>query len=268
MARQRTYRSNIMFSLLGAVTFSADIVGVTKAGISSQSDLKTICTECDSPLTRSMNCAAHGAIAEPRRAREVDDVLVPLTDAQVDFIAGTNLPTGVVNIIHVEPAELAAAVRPGESAYRVRPAQNKKKQDIPTPGLALLTDMVSAGRFTFIAEVKLGAREREILVQLEVWNDQLILQELIRPEDLADADKVTPVEYDLTALDMLAELLEHRVETFDPTSVANPKAARMAALESTELFSVPATVTAVVAPSADLLGALAASLEAARAAAA
>lgn len=184
---QRTFASGVTFSygLLSAVFDVAPIRLPEKRRVS-------VCPVCEGlhKLAQVMHCpndAGHQFdLVKAARAIEVDGELVPLPEDDLAVLRDDGMPTGEMTLVVCPAAELEEATRPGESQYRVR--LNKKARS--SEQYALFLVLAADKDVAYHGEVKLNNRVTPMLFRLGVWQGQLVLTSLVRPEALAPVDEI------------------------------------------------------------------------------
>jgi hypothetical protein len=184
---QRTFASSVTFShgLLSAVFDVVPIRLPEKRRVS-------VCPTCSGlhKLVQVMHCPVDDShqfdLASAARAIEVDGELVPLPEEDLATLADDGMPTGALALSVCPAAELEAQTRPGEGQYRVR--LNKKARS--GEQYALFLALVADDTVAYYGEAKLNGRVTPTPFRLGVWQGQLILTSLVRPEALAEVDAI------------------------------------------------------------------------------
>lgn len=171
--------------------------------------------------------AAHGpfTVGEAARAKEIAKVLYRVTEDEIAEVKETDLPEKQGDV-EVFPAEqIERATMPSGSIYRLRP-----KGGLPL--YAMLLDLVGDTAKAYIVELNLrgGQKLYRVAVETDGANRQLVLHELIRPGDLAPFDALVLPSYDGRLLDQAGQLVDARIEDFDPSKFENGVKARAKAL--------------------------------------
>ena len=257
--RQRTFASGLKFRL-GLVGFEADAVSIRRTNSTKDVSFVNICPDCGVSLKGGQRfvCEAnHGPFlpSELKKARETEEGLVPMTDEDIAAVAG-DFVEGLMELSICPRSELEANTRPGETAYRLRP--DKKGQG--ASGYAILREMARHPELAIVGAMKLNGRMSPAPYTLEVWGDQLVLQGLVRPQDLAERDEIdaTPDE---RLVGMAMELMEANAKAFDAAALADERIGRLAVVLATKGGGVEPEATVTPIAKDDLFAALAASLE-------
>lgn len=184
---QRTFASGITFKygLLSAVFDVAPVRVPEKRRVS-------VCPVCEGlhKLNQVMHCPINPEhqfdLAKAARAIEVEGALVSLPEDDLAALGDDGMPVGELSLVVCPAAELEAATRPGESQYRVR--LNKKVRS--GEQYALFLALVSDPEVAYYGEVKLNNRVTPMPFRLGVWQGQLVITSLVRPEALAAVDEI------------------------------------------------------------------------------
>ena len=131
------------------------------------------------------------------------------------------------------PGATAAAVRPGEKGYLVRPAKGKRKVIEPSTEAAynvLLTYVAAHPEVALVGD--LIVKTTRSTYRLEMYGEQLFLQELVLPANLRERDDVDLDEPDPRLVGQLTQLAEVSLETFDVTNHTWDVADAMAELKA------------------------------------
>ena len=151
--------------------------------------------------------------SECLKGKETDDGLVLVTNEAIAAVRLSDLPEKTLEL-RAHPYEASSTFASG-SAYIFQP-------DIPQPFYATLMQLVDEqgvvstenGPKMLVGLVSYR-KGSEAFVRVERWGDQLILRELVRPEDV---DLFQPVDasVDTKLLDMARQLIDAQAEPFDP----------------------------------------------------
>jgi non-homologous end joining protein Ku len=260
---RRAVASNITFTIAGSfVQLQADLLS---AKPTDKTDFTSLCPDCTEPTAVSERyiCKhedAHGPYSrnELRKGREIDKMLYRAEDADIEAIKATTITKDEAVAVRVFPsAEVTNHVRPTGSSYLLRPLGKAQL------AYAALTQFVGDPKLAFLCEVLVRGSQK--LYRIEAWNGQLVLQELIRPNELAETETiVAPVTKEMTA--MLKQIIVNGTEkAFDPQQFRALTPERVAELDARLVSSGDGKeVTKGKQPSVnggDLLSALQASLE-------
>lgn len=246
--------SDVSITVLGLISFSADLVPLTESARKEQS-FRMVCPDCEAPTPsqQGYTCSeGHGPYSsgQMRKALEVDRVLSFVTQEEIADVKQTELPAKVANFGLYPSKDVLAATYPTGAVYRLRV---EKAVD----AVKVVTALVKEGTYRFVAEVNLGARSGQKLFQLAEWCGHLVIEELARPELVSP---LSPVEttVDAKLIAKAGELAATQVEDFDPTAFSSKVRARaMALADSKRDGSAPVGVSAPtvtkVDPTADLM---------------
>lgn len=230
---QRATAGGVRVTIDGTMlNLSADLCTVRR----SAKHFTNICPTCEesrdtetdpTQLEQRYVCVEHGhgpfLTGEVAKAREHEGRLVAVAEEARIAAAEPDLPVGVI-ALSVFPAEqIEAMCRPGDTAYRLRPM---KKGGTHLGLYAFLRQVTASGKYAMVGEMNLRGGQK--MYRLEVWSGQLVLQSLVRPEDIADVDDVDG-EVDEKELTMGFKLLDAVCEEFDPAAFADRRQARIAA---------------------------------------
>jgi hypothetical protein len=249
---QRTYASGVTIQL-GMLSAAFDLAPVRAKGISRT----TVCPTClaDGDIERlhqQMICdQGHvTTLAEAPRALEADGRLIPLTEEDHEALRANEVETGLLDL-HVCPsADLEAATRPGEAAYRVR---------IPRKGrvgeqYALLRELAKSPGLALYGVLKVNGRNNPQPYRLGVWKDQLVVQSLVRPDGLAEVDTIE-AEAPAELVEMGRQFMSSIAAPFDADLLSDERKVR------TEAILSRGAPTLVPTPAEGLMEQLAAALE-------
>lgn len=257
-ARQRTFASSLKFRM-GLVSLEADAVPIKRTNSSKDVSFVNVCPDCGVSLKGGQRFVcenSHGPFlpSELKKARETDEGLVPMTAEDIAAVAG-NFVEGVMEMSVCPRSELDENTRPGETAYRLRPG---KKGD--PSGYAILREMARHPDLALMGVMKLNGQMSPTPYALQVWGDQVVLQSLIRPQDLAERDEIdaTPDE---RLVGMAMELMQTNNKAFDASALADERISRLATVLATKGGTQPTEATVVPMKKDDLFAALAASLD-------
>jgi non-homologous end joining protein Ku len=164
--------------------------------------------------------------------------------------------------LRIHPADqVEAATRPGDLGYRLRPA-SKKGVVGPTKPYGILLGFASNPEVALIGELNLRGVVK--LYRLVVHRGQLLLHELIRPDELAATDDIDLADVSEAEVERARSLAAGMVEDFDPAAYRNLTVERIAELVASKAGDATPTPTeakAPVAEVADILSLLERSIE-------
>lgn len=250
-------------TLLGIINATADLVPVRRS--SKADDFITLCPDCTEPhqLGTRYVCEVegHGPYArnEVRVGKQLPDKrVVRVTDDEVAGAKGITIDKGAISLAAYNAKGVEAFTRPGEAAFRLRPKKASEVYD-------LLREIAADRNIALVGELATGDTTQK-LYRVELWNGQLVLQELLRPDDVAPADEISHATTgNPRALELARELLQTSVQDFDPVAHRNLTRERLEALTAAKANDPDATVpvtpaAAPVVPATDLVALLEASL--------
>lgn len=261
---------NVTFGLL---SMKGNVLTVKKANSNKSEEFKMVCPlhpETPHGVKQCYVCINDTAgetflPGECLKGREEgDDLILVPKDAIADARQGGDLPAKTLEL-RAHPFDPSATFASG-SAYVFQP---EAASQFYATLLALMdTDGViqtESGPKVLVGLVSLR-KGSETFMQLDRWGDQLVLRELVRPEDVDSFEPVDAVA-DTKLLNMARQLIDATAEEFDPEVYKASVRDRIAALVEQakngeidlEVFAKP---TATVD---DMAAILEASLEAAKA---
>lgn len=259
-AVQRTFASAVSFQL-GLLTVLADVVPVRKTNSAKATSMINICPECVEPTkpTQQYVCEhGHGPFgaAELSKARQTEEGLRRFTTEEVESVRESDVPSGVMTLNVCPAAELEATTRPSEQSYRLR--LGKKSQ----PGAyVLLRTLASDPELALYGVCKLNGRVAPVPFRLLVWRDQLVIQSLIRPADVAVSEAIVG-DVDEALLGMGKELLTKLSKPFDAELLTDERVAKLAMITATKAIAADTAPGPMKKPT-DLMSQLAVALVAA-----
>lgn len=202
---QKSIASNVRASLFGVLNLFVDVVPQKRPGSSNETGLKMLANEPDGLVkVEQRYVSPSGAVYRPHelvKGREVENEDGDTSWVQVTKEEQAAMNTGGLdqNMIDfkVHPAsEIDATCRVGEKGYRLRPGRagsaKKKKVSKPDNDLyVIIRELVEQtwDRFRFVGSLRL--RDNRQVYMLDLWNDQLMLTELVTDADLAVPDQIT-----------------------------------------------------------------------------
>lgn len=258
MSQQKTFASAVSFQL-GLLTVLADVVPVRRTGSAKAASFVNICPECVEPTRpKQQYVCEHGhgpyGPTDLVKARDTEDGLRRFSAEEVSAVRESEVPAGVMTLNVCPAAELEAATRPSEQSYRLR--LGKKSQ----PGAyVLLRALASNPDVGLYGVCKLNGRVAPTPYRLTVWRDQLVIQSLIRPADVAEGEEIEG-DVDEALLDMGNDLIKKLSKPFDPELLTDERVAKLAEIVQTQTGEVtPLPIKSK--PASDLMAQLAAALE-------
>lgn len=195
------------------------------------------------------------------KSKDTDGGLVIVTAEDVAAVKASSLPEKTLSL-QAHPYSPMATFASG-GAYIFQPASADEFYST----LLLLVDENGVVETESGAQMIVGLtsfrKNTESFVRVERWGDQLVLRELVRPEDI---DTFEPLEVSVESkmLDMAKMLLDAQSEEFDPETYKSAVRERIAALvEGSEGELAPAPIAK--AEKQDTFALLEASIAAAKA---
>lgn len=265
MSRQRAYATGYQITL-GMVNVPIDLVPVRRSEANKAKQFKIIAPEdvFPEPTPMEIRYVVPGqehlgmwTQSECDRGKEIEGsdgskTIVRASDEERSAVISgdeaTRLPDGVLEL-HIFPAEdIDAATVPNMKdggMYRLRPPAKKGKWVAPQSYLMLRDLIKSMPEKAFIGEISI--REIPRLARLSVWNDQIVLTELVRPSQVAPVDEIDG-EYNAALLAKAAELVNALVEDFDPDMFASQIEERAKAFAAAKLAEQGDIATPVQIP--------------------
>jgi non-homologous end joining protein Ku len=248
----RPYATDVKVKF-GMVTVTVDCMPV-KISSTGGTSFVNVCPECVTKPTQQYVCAdGHGPFTsgELAKARKVGKEFVLITDEEVAEIRKSDLVQRVLNLKPCPREQIEAQTRPGETQYRLK-LTGPGEED----GYSLLRYLADNRETTLYGVCKLTETGTPTPFRLEVWNDQIVMQSLLRPQNLTPAD-ACPVGVNPAYAEMGAQLLEKLRADFSADDLADERVERI------QKVMAEKTVTETdvqVLPELDLLAALEASL--------
>lgn len=257
------------------MTLIVDAYTVKRSDAGTTISATMVCPSCEVPtkLRQEYTCDEHGSFANADMARAID-VNGALTKVDAETLAAAKaeglLPDKRGEVKWFPAEAVTSQTRPGANVYRLGPApQGTKTKRVPEEQAtlySLFADAIEANPDK-VAAFEMTLRGIQRMFRLDVWNGDLILQELLRPGEFNDFDSPERVGYDNRLLATVNDLAEATVEEFVPNQYENFYRERADALAlqvgSGETPTV-APAAAVTTPDEDLLSALTASIEMAK----
>lgn len=224
-SEQKSTASNFTLRL-GLASISVDVAPIRKTNSAKAVSLVTTCPTCALSVRGGQRFFCpdeHGPFlpSELTRARETEDGLVPLTADEVAELKD-NYPTGVFEMHVTERSELAKVARPDGAAYRLRiptkkgtrPLSPKTREELARQ-YDVFRAMASHPTLCLYGVAKVNGNVATQGYRLDVWEGQLLLQSLVRPQDLAELDEMPSGAADPKLLSMAAELMETMADAVD-----------------------------------------------------
>lgn len=262
----RKAQSGVSISLGPLMTMQGDTYSVQRSGAGADEKFKLACPESTDADVHGASqhyvCDQHGdvgTVGEMKHRKEISKGQFILVDEEeIAAAKESDLEKGVLSVAAHPVTDVDKHTFPYGSAYVFVPAARNPLHSVL---LAVLSDPDC--EYALMGEM-LGVRGGTKLVRLEAWHNQLVIQELLRPEDTNEFDDLTtPVED--KHVTMTLNLLGQLAEEFDPEEYRNRTAERVKALVEAKLngtnVAVATTTAPVKDPMADFEAMLAASVQ-------
>ncbi len=261
--KRRSVASNVILSIDTFVQVRVDLLS---ARPTDTNEFKSLCPQCDQPekLMQKYICAHnHGPFTsnEVAHGREIDKVLYTASDEDYAEVKAPTVldPKAPIQVRVFKAEEVTASTRPTGTSYLLR------SQKSAEAAYVALAACIKDNKLAFLAEIVV--RNSQKLYRIELWNEQLVLQELIRPNELAQAEAVV-AHVPAQALKMMKEVIAAKVEkNFNVHDFRYLAPERMAELDERLISKKPAkkskkTQVTIQNDGQDLLEALKASVAA------
>lgn len=234
------------------------------AARTTEKGLRNVCPDCFQPLKQKLACENHGEIAYDKmvKAKEVaGQGLVPIPATELAAAKSTT-PKWLLDLAVAKRDELLTTTQPYGSMYRLRPAKSA-----PAGSYALLREVLrNHPDLALYGMAKLQANFEPKPFMLSLWQDQVIMQELVPLQDMAPADELGTLTADPKYLTMLEQLVSAVAAPVDPNVFLNKRREAIEAFVAAHQDSaVSVDGNAPTAPVTDILAALNASLQAVQA---
>jgi hypothetical protein len=251
---QRSYASGVRLTIFDLVSFTVDAVPQGRPNASKDSAMRRVLlVDGGAPLpVEQRYVTADGGLYTEQdlgRARDLGDgTLVPLDDETVTAAKVGDLPKNEIALAVYPADQVEAVCRPGSGGYRLRPGAKASTKERELYATIRACVEASPDR-AFVGALRL--RDSRALYRLVVWQDQLVLSELIHPADLAAVD-VIDVAPDEALTEKALALVEATTAKFDPAALHYDVAAAFE--KAVGIAPVPAApkLVAVADPAADL----------------
>lgn len=216
---QRSYASGIRFTIFDLVSFAVDAVPQARPNVSKDSAMRRVAVIDGAPVAVEQRfVTTDGTVYEENqlgRARDLGDGTLVQLDADTVITAKVGDLAKNELTISVHPAsQVEHLTLPGGGGYRLRPsakASTKERELYATVRAAV----AAAPDKAFVGLLRL--RDSRAMYRLVVWQDQLVIQELAQPADLAAAD-VIDVAPDEAILKLANELVANATTDFVPAA--------------------------------------------------
>ncbi len=264
----RTSASEVTFSL-GLLQMKADLY---PARVSAGKSFSMLCRDCETPtkVTQSYNCdQGHGPFVTgdlDRRYKEVDGNIVEVSAEEIKAAKGdTGIPDKSFDITVYDADDVEEYTVSDSGVYRVKPRNGATAAELKVYRMFL--EAAANRDIALIAEFLVSKAPK--MGRLGVFKGQLVINTLIRPDDIAEVDTIENHEPTEKERALFSALLEASKAQFDPATYANVTKERLAALVAARAADPDAVVTMaspIERPAADDLEAALEAMLAAKAA--
>lgn len=254
---QRTFASGVTFQL-GMLSATFDVAPVK----APRSKRVTVCSDCEelTKLSQVMQCPnveEHKFdLASAARAMEIDGELQPLSEDDLLDLKEDEIETGVLNLSVCPTSELDEATRASDSGYRVR--LNKKARG--SEQYALFMALASDPDLCLYGVAKLNGRVSPTPFRLGVWQGQLVLIGVTRPDALAQVDAIE-CECSEELVAMGRQYMQSVSAPFDEELLVDSRKAKLEAIIATKQPAVAKAKTKASKAEPSLLAILTAAME-------
>lgn len=267
---QRAYQANVNFTVkqFPLTSMTADVIPVRRPG-ADKSNVVTLCPDCAAEGTyhrvkEQFICpsdAKHGPFGrgEGAKGRDLgDDGYEPINAEDYQAAREPDLPEKELCFRVYRTADVAGLMRPDTNAYRIRASG---KVNTSMKAYEFLLSLASLPEFTVISEGNFKKSQKPY--RLEAWGDMLVLQSMIRPDDLSVPEGTDVSVYTGKNLATVRTWATQNAETFDPEEYRNLKQQRISAIGTAEGEIVQVRPKSVAPEEIDIAAMLEASLAAA-----
>lgn len=233
--QQRAFQSGVGFSLFGGMmTMTADVVPIRRPN-ADKSTIVTCCPDCAEGgkmvrVREQFFCEIdpkHGPFkrGEGAKGREVgDDEYEPVGIEELAAAREPDLPEKELTLGIFPVAEIESFTRPDGFGYRVRPG----KVGTSMKAYGILMAILEKGEYALVAEANFKSSQKPY--RLMLWEGQLVLQSLVRPDDLAERETIEAEMPDKRTMTAVAAWLAENAEAFEPERFRNLRRERLEAL--------------------------------------
>lgn len=250
--RQNAFSSGVRLTIFDMVSFVVDLVPQGRPNKSKDSAMCNVAIVDGRPEAIAAQPVTSDGTAVDRydllKARETGDGTLVILDADAVIAAKVGDLEKDQLTVSVHPADQVERIcRPGKGGYRLRPPAKAsgKEQKLYA---AIRTCVESHPDLAFVGSLRL--RDTRAFYRLGVWGNQLVVQELVLPADLAAAD-VIDAEPEEATVAMAASLVAATLTDFDPADYYHDVLAAFDRAVSAAPAVAP-TLTSVPDPSADM----------------
>lgn len=263
----RKAQSGVSISLGPLMSMQGDLYSIKRSGSDKEESFKLACPH-STPTTphgvhQVYKCDEHGEIGssgECGKMREVTKGSYVLVDAdEIAAAKASELEKGVLVLVPHRIEEVEPYTYPLGQSYAFIPSA---KNQLHAVLLAILTD--PDAEYAFLGEMAMS-RGGTKLVRLRAWNGNIVITELLRPEDVNGITTDTATVED-KHVQMALKFIDTLAEPFDPSNYASKTRERIAALVAAKTGQPVAASSTPAAPKStpeqDFEALLAASVEA------
>lgn len=224
----RAAAKGVDFAFLGVITLNADLLPVKRPAGGVETKMVSPDIEIPTPLKQQYVVDGRSdlgpySVSDAARAIELPGgELKFVTTEELAELRGPSLPDGECDLKVFPADEVYAATISSGVAYRLRPSkmtQGTRAQQTYAMLVDLVADMARREHpLVFVGEITVKGAQR--MMRCESRDGNLVIIELVRPGELHNPVPV-PLEYDARTLAAASELVDLRVDTFDPTEFQN-----------------------------------------------
>lgn len=226
----KTIVSNLVIIVGSTTAISVDAVSASIPNKDKDSEFHTACNVCSTPtrLQRKMACpTGHEQAGAPaKKCKELPGPgkqLVFVTDEEIEAVRGTDNEvddTGpkTMNVVPVRMADVMEHTLPGNTIMRLRPNPKTSAKGTYDILRLLVTQAMRSGK-VLIGTIKV--RTATQLFWLSIRHDQVIVQALMWPDDIAAADEIAKVDLGEKGAAMAATMIAGLTEDFDVDNYRN-----------------------------------------------
>jgi non-homologous end joining protein Ku len=200
---QRAYVSQFAVGLGPLFNVQVEVVPVRRTSEGS-TGFSNVCPACLGESSQIYTCENnHGPfkVGELQKAKATPQGLIPLSEEDLETLKD-DMPVGLLSL-HVCPrADIAGATLTEGTSYRLRPAKKA-----PPGQYALLMAMASHPEFALYGMAKLNARSKTRPVILTAFRGQVVMSQLVPPQEVAQPDALGDLAVPDAYLGMIEELL-------------------------------------------------------------
>lgn len=251
---------------LGMVQMRGGLYSPLVPNAKKEEGFKLACPSCDPPTKPDQKyvcpeCGSQSTNSECKRA--LPDFSAFVDPNAISEAKASEMEKNFLTITVHSAKDVAEQTFPGEKTWIFRP-KDKASTEVYS---AFLTTLSALDGQVLMGQMNFGEKMGEKLVRLDVQNGELVLQELVRPEDRLDLPPAETVDVSAANLTMIEALIAATEEPFDAEDYRSQARERIVALKAEAAGgTAPVPGKPASAPKAqDLSVALEAALAAARA---